>query len=79
MYFLLEITNNTFKVTQLEYCILFLTHRSTHFKKSSLLGCDTGLLGEWFPTFQRSVVHLASGSTSQFLLRLLYEDGGTTR
>jgi len=66
-------------VTQLDYNILFLTHRSTPSENSSLLGCDTGLLDEWFPTFRRSVVHLASGSNSPFLLRLLHEDGGTTR
>jgi len=79
IYFLLEIINNKFNVTQLECYILFLTYRSTPSENSSLLGCDTGLLGEWFLTFRRSVVHVASGSTSPFLLRLLHEDGGTTR
>jgi len=75
IYFLLEIINNKWNVTQLEYYIIFLTHESTPSENSSLLGCDTGLLGEWFPIFRRSVVHLASGSTSPFLLRLLHEDG----
>jgi len=44
-------------------------------KKSSLLGCDAVLLGEWFLMFPQNIVPSCSGSNSPTYLSL--EDEGT--